>query len=64
MPQYEGLAKPFEPNWQGMVDNILRKGTPNRCYHIELFHDYQLSQAIVEMFDLDKGLNQNDPNYN
>ncbi len=63
MPTYEGLAQPFQPNWQGMVDNILRKGTPDRCYHVELFHDYQLSQAIVRMFDLDKGLDKNDPNY-
>ena len=63
MPKYEGLQTPFEPNWQGLVDNILRKGTPDRCYNIELFHDGPLRDAIIKMFDLEAGLDKSDPHY-
>jgi len=63
MPEFEGLKKPFQPNWQGMVDNILRKGTPDRCYNIELFHDGPLEDAVIKMFDLEKGLDKNDPDF-
>ncbi len=63
MPKYEGLQTQFEPNWQGLVDNILRKGTPDRCYNIELFHDGPLRDAIIKMFDLKNGLDKNDPHY-
>ena len=63
MPTFEGFTKPFQPNWQGLVDNILRKGTPDRCYHIELFHDGELRNAIIDRFDLEDGLDQNDPDF-
>ena len=63
MAQYHGLEKPVQPNWQGLVDNILRKGTPDRVYHIELFHDYEIRQAITERFGLDAGLDRGDPDY-
>ena len=39
MGTYEGLARPIELNWRGLIDNILRKGTPKRVHHIELYHD-------------------------
>jgi hypothetical protein len=39
MKEYKGLSQPFQPDWQGLIDNIRRKGTPRRVHHIELFHD-------------------------
>ena len=63
MPTFEGFTKPFQPNWEGLVDNILRKGTPDRCYHIELFHDGELRNAIIDRFDLADGLDKNDPDF-
>ena len=52
MSDFKGLATPHQPNWQGLVDNILRKGTPGRVYHMELFHDGEIRNAIAERFDL------------
>jgi uroporphyrinogen decarboxylase len=63
MTSYEGLARTFHPNWEGLVDNIQRKGTPERVYHIELFHDAEIRHAIVERFNLNRRLNPNDPHY-
>ena len=63
MGSYEGLSKQFEPNWQGLVDNILRKGTPDRAYHMELFHDREIRDAIAERFGLMKGVDASDADY-
>ncbi len=35
MPKFSSFERPVQPNWEGLVDNILRKGTPDRVYHIE-----------------------------
>jgi len=63
MPKLEGLRKPFRPDGQALIDNIARKGTPRRVHNMELFHDPEVRAAIIERFDLDKGLNPNDPDY-
>ena len=54
---------PFRPNWEGLVRNILRKGTPDRVYNIELFHDGEVEDAIVQRFGLDAHLSRADPDY-
>ena len=55
---YLGLQQKRRPDWQGFLDNILRKGTPDRTYHIELFHDQEVANAIIERFDLEEGLDR------
>ena len=60
---YEGLAAPFEPNWPGLVDNILRRRTPDRTYFIELFHDGEVQGAIGGRFGLADGLDPDDPDF-
>ena len=63
MPEYEGLRRPFRPNGEGLVDNIRMTGTPDRVYNLELFHDAEVRDAIIQRFDLDDGLNPNDPHF-
>jgi len=63
MSNYHGLEKPFQPDWQGLVDNILQKGTPERTYHVELYHDGEVTDAICERFSLTESLDRNDPYY-
>ena len=64
MPRFEGLTgSTYEPNFPGLIDNIAREGTPDRCYNLELFHDAELRSAIINRFELDKGLDKNDPHY-
>jgi uroporphyrinogen decarboxylase len=53
----------FRPDAEGFVRNILRKGTPERVYFIELFHDPEIEEALVRRFDLDEGLDRRDPDY-
>ena len=45
------------------MDNILRKGTPRRVHHIELYHDPEVRNAIADRFGLMKGVSPDDPHY-
>ncbi|MHB9032406.1 MAG: uroporphyrinogen decarboxylase family protein [Anaerolineae bacterium] len=57
------FSVPVTPDWQGLVDCILHKGTPKRVHHIELFLDPEVQEAVCQRFDLLEGLNPNDPAY-
>ncbi|MCM8776687.1 MAG: hypothetical protein NC905_00235 [Candidatus Omnitrophica bacterium] len=46
------LQKPFEPDCEGLKRNIMREGTPERVYNIELFLDIEVQKAAAEYFDL------------
>jgi len=64
MGTFRGLEqKPFQPDWRGFVDTILRKGTPDRAYNIELGIDSIVKEAIVDRFGLMDGVSPNDPYY-
>lgn len=63
MSRFPGLERPHEPDWQALVDTILRKGTPKRVHHIELFHDGEIRDAIAERFGLLEGLRSDDPHF-
>jgi len=63
MSKYEGLRREHELNVPGLLDNLLRKGTPDRVYHMELFQDVEIQAAIAERFGLTKGLRKDDPYY-
>ncbi len=60
MKNYRGLDNSFRPDWQGLVDNILRRATPKRVYNLELFHDPEIIAAIADRFDLAAGLDEAD----
>ena len=63
MAGFEGLTRPFCPDWEGLVSVIRREGTPRRVFHMELFQDWEIIEAIAERFDLAKDLDRNDPDY-
>ena len=63
MEKFRSLQKPHEPNWSGLVDNILGKGTPERVYHIELFQDDEIRDAIADRFELTADIRKDDPDY-
>lgn len=63
MTKYEGLERPHKLDWQGLLDNILRKGTPGRAYHIELFQDIEIQEAIADRFGLAADLDPADRDY-
>lgn len=49
------------PNWRGLVDCILRKGTPQRVHHIELFLDVEVQEEIARRYRLLEGVDPDDP---
>jgi len=63
MTRFRGLQKAFKPNPAGLIDNIRRKGTPDRVYYIELFQDAEIANAVAEQFDLTARLDRSDPDY-
>ena len=63
MSQYPSLEKPHQADYEALIDNILRKGTPARPFHMELFHDAEIADAIADRYDLLTGLSADDPNF-
>jgi len=62
MPEFRGLlCRPRATNHQGLIDNLLRRGTPDRVYFMELFHDGEVRDAIAQRFDLTGPFDPNDP---
>ncbi len=55
------FSLPIEPNWRGLVDCIMRRGEPERVYHIELFLDPEMQEAVCREFDLLSSLDADDP---
>ena len=59
------MEQPFDthvtPDWHGLRDCILRKGTPQRVHHIELFLDLEVQQAIARRYGLLEGIDADDP---
>jgi len=50
-----------QPDWQGLVDCIRRRGTPQRVHFIELFLDDEVQQSLSERFGLLEDLDRCDP---
>ena len=61
MKRYPALETLHKPDWEALVANLQRKGTPKRVHHMELFHDGEVADALVERFGLASGLDPNDP---
>jgi uroporphyrinogen decarboxylase len=55
------FSTPFKPDAQGLLDNLSRRGTPRRVFNMELFLDGEVQQELCRRFDLDKGLQIDDP---
>jgi uroporphyrinogen decarboxylase len=51
----------ISPNWEGLLNCIERRGTPDRVYFIELLWDEEVQSAICDRFGLLDGLDLGDP---
>ena len=51
------------PDWEGLVDCIMRRGTPRRVHHIELFLDREVQEWLCQRYGLIEGLDPADPAY-
>ncbi len=57
------FSESVRPDWEGLRDCILRRGTPERVHHIELFLDEEVKDLICTRFDLLEGVDPEDPHY-
>ncbi len=55
------LEKNATPDFEGLRRCILRQGTPERVFFIELFQDGEIRRAIAERFGLIEDLDPDDP---
>ncbi len=55
------FTTPIKPDYEALINCILRKGTPQRVHHIELFLDGEVQEAVAQRFDLLDGLDPADP---
>jgi len=55
------FTTPISPDYEALIDCILREGTPERVHHIELFLDGEVQDAVAQRFDLDGDLDRADP---
>jgi uroporphyrinogen decarboxylase len=60
---YRGLAEQFQPDAQGLVDTIMRRREPKRVHFIEIYHDFEIAEALAARFDLANGLRPDDPDF-
>jgi len=59
--RFSALEKLHPPDWEALVADLRREGTPKRVHHMELFHDDEIASAIIERYDLLSGAEANDP---
>ncbi|MCL2701400.1 MAG: hypothetical protein FWE88_06870 [Phycisphaerae bacterium] len=50
--KFPTLKNPPKPDYEGLLANLRRQGTPKRMYHMELFHDGEIVDAICERYDI------------
>lgn len=57
------LELPLQTDYEGLLRNLRREGTPSRVHFMELFWDGEIERAIWERFDLEQNLRRDDPDY-
>jgi len=57
------LSGSVDINYEGLLRNLRREGTPDRVYYLDLFIDQEVKRAIDERFELAKGLDPQDPHF-
>jgi len=62
MPQ-PPFSRSISPNWESLVDCVMRKGTPERTHFLELFLDPEIKETIAARYGLVQDLSEDDPFY-
>ena len=62
-PMKSPFAVDVKPDWVGLRDCIMRRGTPQRVHYIELFLDGEVQNEICRRYGLEKGLKKDDPHF-
>ena len=57
------FVTPVQPDWKAFVDCIMRRGTPRRVHHIELFLDAEVQELICQRYGPVDDLSPDDPHW-
>lgn len=57
------LDIPIQPDYEALLRDLRREGTPERVHFMELFWDAEIGQAIWQRYGLGEGLDPGDPDY-
>jgi uroporphyrinogen decarboxylase len=52
-----------KPDYEALLANLRREGTPKRVHHLELLWDGEIAAALIERFRLADDLDTKDPDY-
>ena len=55
------LSTPIQPDYEALLANLKRQGTPKRVHYLELFLDGEIKEAISERFGLSAEVPEDDP---
>ena len=61
MKEYESFKTAVPIDYEGLLAAIQRKGTPERVFHMELFQDVEIRNAIADRYGVYAGINPTDP---
>jgi len=57
------FEKAHHPDYEGLLKNIRRSGTPDRVYFMELFYDDEIARAVEKQYGVTGRLNPAAPEY-
>ncbi len=55
------LEKPVKPDYEALLANLKREGTPKRVHYLELFLDGEISRAIINLYGIGSDISEDDP---
>lgn len=55
------LEKSVKPDYEALLANLKREGTPKRVHYLELFLDGEISQAIIKRYGIGGDISEDDP---
>jgi hypothetical protein len=55
------LDMPIQPDYEALLANLRRAGTPGRVHYMELFLDYEIKQAVINRYGIGSGISDDDP---
>ncbi|MBD3185176.1 uroporphyrinogen-III decarboxylase-like protein [Candidatus Poribacteria bacterium] len=55
------LDIPVKPDYEALLSNLRREGTPRRVHYLELFLDGEIKWSIINRYGLGKDIKEDDP---
>jgi len=55
------LEIPVQPDYEALLANLRREGTPKRVHYMELFLDQEIRHAVISRYDIGSQISDDDP---